>query len=97
MSLAYTVYVLRKGFLQLCQRQTTAVNWSFVSIDKGGKKKKKKANKKYEYDSDEEIDEDKGTWEHQSRTSEMDATRSTTLLFRSAGSHCGLGVTVWVQ
>lgn len=30
---------------------------------------------KYEYDSDEEIDQEKGTWEHRLRTQEMDITR----------------------
>ena len=29
----------------------------------------------YEYDSDEEIDPNAGTWEHQRRSMEMDATR----------------------
>ena len=32
------------------------------------------------YDSDEEVEEDAGTWEHQLRKAEMDATRGITLL-----------------
>lgn len=66
---------------QLCNVWVLIIRMLFecASVEKGGgqKKKKKKANKKYEYDSDEEIDDEKGTWEHQARNSEMDATRGT--------------------
>jgi hypothetical protein len=35
---------------------------------------------KREYDSDEETDNEKGTWEHQLRATEMDITRGNSLL-----------------
>ncbi len=33
-----------------------------------------------EYDSDEEIDTDTGTWEHRLRTAEMDITRGLSIV-----------------
>lgn len=39
----------------------------------------KQQKKKYEYDSDEEMDPELGTWEHKLRTVEMDITRGNIL------------------
>ena len=38
---------------------------------------------KREYDSDEETDQETGTWEHGLRTAEMDITRGSYILFLS--------------
>lgn len=45
------------------------------------------------YDSDEEVDSELGTWEHQLRRMEMDKTRGA---LRSEAGCGGLGRSVWV-
>lgn len=47
---------------------------------------------RYEYDSDEEIDEEEGTWEHKKRKAEMEKTKAEAeALTRKAGGHHFIG------
>jgi len=61
---------------QIQEQQTMNAIYDYlITKQKIREKMQQQGKVQYEYDSDEEIDPNAGTWEHQRRSMEMDATR----------------------